>query len=235
MSEFNVVMNTAQRNTPDSPTPDIDSKIPDASEVHGVFGLSVREQRIWDRAKDFLKVRSNDVHSLYAYGIARQLTQLIPEARAEIVLPAILLHDTGWSQVPEDLVLSAIAPGGGRPDLVREHEVAGARIARGILAEVGYDAADVEEIAGIIDGHDSRTTALSVNDAVVKDSDKIWRLTPHGLSTVMGWFGLDNSQAHRLCGYRVHDHLFTEQGRIMAAGFAGIASMDDSPALHALT
>lgn len=235
LSEFNVVMNSAQRNTLDSQTPDIASRIPDASDVYGVFGLSDREQQIWDRAKDFLKVRSNDAHSLYAYGIARQLTQLIPEARTEIVLPAILLHDTGWSQVPEELILSAIAPGGGRPDLVRDHEVAGARIAKDILTEVGCDAADVEEIASIIDGHDSRTTALSVNDALVKDADKIWRLTPHGVSTVMGWFGLDHGQAHRLCGYRVHDHLFTVQGRTMAAGFAGLASMEDAPALHALT
>lgn len=234
-TEFNDVMKPTQHNTPDSPAPDVASKIPAATEVQGIFGLSDKEQHVWDRAKDFLTVRSNDVHSLYAYGIARQLTQLIPEARAEIVLPAILLHDTGWSQVPEELVLSAIAPGGGRPDLVRDHEVAGARIAREILAAVGYDAADVDEIARIIDGHDSRTTALSVNDALVKDADKVWRLTPHGVATVMGWFDLNHDQAHRLCGYRVHDHLFTEQARIMAAGFAGIASMDDSPALSALT
>lgn len=94
-NEFNDVMKSTQHNTPDSPAPDVASKIPAATEVQGIFGLSDKEQHVWDRAKDFLTVRSNDVHSLYAYGIARQLTQLIPEARAEIVLPAILLHDTG--------------------------------------------------------------------------------------------------------------------------------------------
>lgn len=205
------------------------SKIPEAADVAGVFGLSEHERKIWERAQNFLTVRSNDVHSLYAYGIARQLAQLIPEARTDVILPAILLHDTGWSDVPEELILSAIAPGGGRPDLVRQHEIAGARIARDILEAVGHDSSDTDEIARIIDGHDSRLTALSVNDAVVKDADKIWRLTPHGLSTVMGWFGLDHEQAHRLCGYRVHEHLFTKEGRIMAAGFAGVASIDDSP------
>ena len=219
---------------PDDQRPDVSSKIPPASEVAGIFDLSEKELRIWERARDFLDVRSNDVHSLYAYGLARQLTSLIPEARAEIVLPAILLHDTGWSRVPEELVLSAIAPGGGRPDLVRQHEIEGARIAREILTDLGHDPGDVAEIADIIDGHDSRTTALSVNDAVVKDADKIWRLTPHGLTTVMGWFDLSHEQAHRLCGYRVHDHLFTSQGRIMAAGFAAVASMDDAPERNAL-
>ena len=218
-----------------APAHDVAAKIPPASEVAGVFGLSDGERRIWAAAKAYLDVRNNDVHSLYAYGIARQLLTLVPEADPEVVLPAILLHDTGWSQVPRELVLSAIAPGGGRPDLVRTHEIEGARIAAEILEGVGCDATLIRRITAIIDGHDSRREALSASDAVVKDADKIWRLTPHGITTVMGWFGLDHEQAHRLCGYRVHDHLFTDAGRIMAAGFAAVASIDDDPERLALS
>ena len=214
---------------------DVVTKIPPASDVAGVFALSEVERRIWSRAKDYLDVRNNDVHSLYAYGIARQLLTLVPEADRDVVLPAILLHDTGWSQVPRELVLSAIAPGGGRPDLVRTHEIEGARIAAEILEGVGSDPELIRQITAIIDGHDSRREALSASDAVVKDADKIWRLTPHGISTVMGWFGLSHEQAHRLCGYRVHDHLFTDAGRIMAAGFAAVASIDDEPERLALS
>lgn len=214
---------------------DIAARIPPAGEVAGVFGLSDAERRIWAAAKGFLDVRNNDVHSLYAYGIARQLLPLVPGAEPDVVLPAILLHDTGWSQVPRELVLAAIAPGGGRPDLVRTHEIEGARIAAGILEGVGWDPALIPRITGIIDGHDSRREALSASDAVVKDADKIWRLTPHGISTVMGWFGLTHEQAHRLCGYRVHDHLCTDAGRVMAAAFAAVASIDDEPERLALS
>ena len=33
----------------------------------------------------------------------------------------------------------------------------------------------VEEVVAIIDGHDSRRHALSRNDELVKDADKLWR------------------------------------------------------------
>lgn len=213
---------------------DVAARIPPAADVPGIFGLSAAERRIWDRARAYLDVRDNDVHSLYAYGIARQLADLIPAADPDVVLPAILLHDTGWSRVPRELVLSAIAPGGGRPDLVRTHEIEGARIAAEILEELDYDPELIRRITAIVDGHDSRLEALSADDAVVKDADKIWRLTPHGIATVMSWFGLTHEQAHRLCGYRVHEHLFTAEGRVMAAGFAAVASIDDEPERLAL-
>lgn len=130
------------------------------------------------------------------------------------MLPAILLHDTGWSQVPEHLVLSAIAPGGGRPDLVRGARSSGRRDRQGYPRRDGiYDTTDTDEIARIIDGHDSRTTALSVNDALVKDADKVWRLTPHGVTTVMGWFDLLTIKHTGSAATRnVHDHLFHRTG-----------------------
>ncbi len=221
-----------QNNPQDSPG--VAEKIPPADRVFGVFGLSEMERAVWERAAAYLDVRDNDVHSLYAYGIARQLLHFVPDADPAVVLPAILLHDTGWSCVPRELVLSAIAPGGGRPDLVRTHEIEGARIAREILESLDHPEDVVARVCAIVDGHDSRSEALSPEDAVVKDADKIWRLSPHGLTTVMGWFDLDHRQAHRLCGYRVHDHLFTEPGRVMAAGFAALASIDDAPERVAL-
>ena len=150
------------------------------------------------------------------------------------MLPAIILHDTGWSCVPEDEVLLAIAPGAGRHDLVIRHEKEGARIAREILEELGRPADRVEEIVAIIDGHDSRTTSLSLNDSLVKDADKLWRLTPHGVDTVMGWFGLTREQAHVLIASRVHDHLFTDAARTMARVLAAVASIDTAPQRIAL-
>ena len=146
-----------------------------------------------------------------------------------MVLPAIILHDTGWSQVPDPDVLDAIAPGGGRPDLVIRHEKEGARIAAEVLAAVGHDAGRTERIIDIIDGHDSRPDALSLDDALMKDADKLWRLTPHGVDTVMDWFGLDREQAHRLIASRVHDHLLTDAGRVMARVLGAVAAVDSFP------
>jgi HD superfamily phosphodiesterase len=190
--------------------------------------------RIWPLAVVHLKVRSNDAHTLYAVAIARSLLQAHPEADASVVLPAIMLHDVGWSKVPPDEVLAAIAPGGGRPDLILLHEKEGARLAWSILTEAGVPPERATRIVEIVDGHDSRREALSIEDAIVKDADKTWRLTPHGLETVMGWFGLDRGQALRLCSSRVHAYLFTDSAKALARGLAAIESASLWPERAAL-
>ena len=84
------------------------------------------------------------------------------------------LHDVGWSMVAEDIISKASRP---HPDkrLVRLHERAGVKIARNILDEVRYDQSCCAQILEIIDGHDTRDVALSINDKIVKDSDKLTR------------------------------------------------------------
>ena len=204
---------------------DVTAYLPPAY-IGGPAPMADSHRQIWELALPHLNVRDNDVHTIYAYGIARALTQLHPEADPEVVLPAIILHDTGWSCVPEDEILEAIAPDAGRPELVLLHEKEGARIAAKVLAEVGHDPDRTEEILAIIDGHDSRKTALSLNDALMKDADKLWRLTPHGVDTVMNWFGLTREQAHLLIDSRLHPYLFTDAARTMAAMLASITWVD---------
>lgn len=208
---------------------DVSAALPPAGDVVGVFDLPPAHQAVWERALPYLGVRDNDGHSIYAYGLARALVELHPQANPDVVLPGIILHDIGWSQVDPSEVLQAIEPGAGRPDLVIVHEKEGARLAREILTDLGDDPDVIDEIVAIIDGHDSRRTALSLNDSLLKDADKLWRLTPHGIDTVMDWFGLNREQAHRLIGSRVHDHLFTDAARTIALGLAAVASIDTTP------
>jgi hypothetical protein len=207
---------------------DVTHYIPAFDVVPGVFKLSERDLAIWAQAKEFLRTRDNDAHSLYAYGIAQALLSQIPEAHEGVVLPAILLHDTGWSTVDERENLEAIAPGkdGSREHLVIKHEKEGARIAKEILQNVGLPNSDIIQILEIIDGHDSRLTALNINDAIVKDADKIWRVTPHGRRVVKDWFGLDDRESLLLCGYRAYNEVFTSQGKAMSRVLMSIACID---------
>ncbi|GAA3666875.1 hypothetical protein GCM10022237_28600 [Nocardioides ginsengisoli] len=213
---------------------DVAGHVPDADGLRGIYVLDDAHAAIWERAVPYLTVRDNDAHTIYAYGLGRALLDLTPDADPDVVLPAILLHDTGWSQVPEPEILEAIAPGGGRPDLVVRHEKEGARIARAILTDVGWDAARAERVIAIVDGHDTRRAAISLDDALMKDADKLWRLTPHGVDTVMGWFGLTRDEAHRLIASRVHDHLLSDAGRALALALAAVVSIDTSPQRIAL-
>jgi HD superfamily phosphodiesterase len=214
---------------------DIRSHIPPSSDVPGVIRLQDEDVAVWELAAPYLAVRNNDSHTLYAYGLARALLASSPDADPEVVLPAILLHDTGWSTVRDDLILEAIAPGGGRPDLVRQHEREGARIADEILMALGRDPEIVRRVVEIVDGHDSRLQPLHIDDAVVKDADKLWRVTPHGIEIVCGWFGLTREESLRITSLRVQNSLFTEPAREMARGFAAIASIDIAPQRSGLT
>ncbi len=141
---------------------------------------------LWAAAKPYLDVRNNDEHTLVAYGVAKALLAQLPEANPDVVLPAILLHDVGWKRIPPDLLLAAIGKNPTRRDLVFEHEKQGVEIARPILERHGL--AHINEILSIIDGHDTTNEARSLNDAVVKDADKGWRTTPHGMRIIRGWY-----------------------------------------------
>lgn len=213
---------------------DVTDFLPDPSSVPGTGRFRPQDVEVWRLAVEHLHVRSNDAHTAYSYGLAAALCDLHPDADPDVVLPAMILHDTGWSRVPEDEVLEAIRPGAGRHDLVIRHEKEGAAIAADVLAHLGRDPERTAEIIDIIDGHDSRLTSLSLNDSIVKDADKLWRLTPHGVDTVMDWFGLTREQAHLLIGSRVHDHLFTDAARTMARALAAVARVDAAPERVAL-
>ena len=67
-----------------------------------------------------------------------------------------------------------------KPELRRMHEIEGARLAEKILREIAYPDEFVQMILEIIDGHDTRKTALNSNDMIVKDADKLWRFTHVG-------------------------------------------------------
>ncbi|MEY3889559.1 MAG: hypothetical protein RLZZ90_216 [Actinomycetota bacterium] len=225
--------------SPDSRSPknhlgrDVSEKIPSSENVPGMIHIVERDLAIWSLAKEYLKTRDNDAHTLYAYGIAQALLSQIPEADENIVLPAIMLHDVGWSTVNERENLEAIAPDrdGSRNHLVFQHEKEGARIAREILQQVGVPEQDIVQITDIIDGHDTRLTAINLNDSLVKDADKIWRVTPHGRRVVNDWFGLNDQESLLLCAYRAYNELFTDAGKAMSRALVAVACIDQTDEL----
>ncbi|HTY72519.1 MAG TPA: HD domain-containing protein [Acidimicrobiales bacterium] len=217
---------------------DVTDRVPAPSAAIGVHELRPLDERIWVLAAPALKVRDNDVHSLYAYGIASALLDVLPDADPDIVLPAVLLHDIGWSTVPLPEIMQALRPGARSSEaslaVVRRHEVEGARLATEILEALDVPATSVATIARMIDGHDTRLEALSLDDAILKDADKVWRVTPAGIEVVMDWFGLTREESHRLNAHRTHDHLFTDAARSMARVLSAVAWVDCSPQRAAL-
>ena len=139
--------------------------------------------RLFQAAEPYLAVRNDMPHTRVSHQYALRL--LAEEGGDhEIVEPAIILHDVGWSALKPDEILKAygVRPSGDEADrLNRIHEVQGARIAMEILVAASYDPHRIEEIASIISTHDSGQTARSIEERVVKDADKLWRYSETGM------------------------------------------------------
>ena len=137
-------------------------------------------------AEPYLNTRRNDVHVEISTRFAYRL-MAIEGGNENIVIPAVILHDVGWKKVPPELHLKAFGPKATMPELNRVHELEGVKIAREILEKVNYAIEEITQILEIIDGHDSRKTAISLEDSIVKDADKLWRFTKEG-------FAIDNER-----------------------------------------
>ncbi|MCP4415007.1 MAG: HD domain-containing protein [Chloroflexi bacterium] len=171
---------------------------------------------IYKQARVYWDTRFNDIHVPLAYDFARRLLFHYPEANEEVVVPAILLHDNGWKMVAEDEQLDAFGPNATNLDLRRLHETEGARIAREILMGMAYDPTQRDEIVQIIDGHDSRQEALSLNDKLVKDADKLWRFTAAGLDIDHQRFGVELGAHLDWIGQLIEAWMFTPEAKGMA-------------------
>ncbi|MDF3416103.1 HD domain-containing protein [Sulfitobacter sp. M57] len=178
--------------------------------------LISRDLALWQDARGFLDVRSNDVHTLISYRLARALLAEEGGADAAIVLPAILLHDVGWKRIDPELLSQAVGPNATRPDLVRAHEVHGVEIAGEILRRHQPNGVDIDAVLAIIDRHDTGQGATSPEDALVKDADKAWRFTPHGVATISGWFGNGIDETLAMLEDFVMPTMLTPAGRIIA-------------------
>lgn len=180
--------------------------------------MNARDLALWRAARIWLDVRSNDVHTLIAWRLAETLLALRPGADEAVVLPAIILHDTGWKMMPQDKLALAVGPNAQFPELQRDHELAGLQIGAEILRALTLGLDDAAILA-IIDGHDTTKPARSPEDAIVKDADKLWRFTPHGVATIGGWFQTAAPETLAMLQDFVLPSFLTPEARIMAQGF----------------
>ena len=132
------------------------------------------------------------------------------------MIPAIILHDIGWSLVPEDRQLTACGPNVQDPELTKVHEQEGARMAGEILAGLGWPQARVDEIVDIVSGHDTRLGSRSLNESIVKDADKLFRLSLRGFPIDCERFELDPAAHLEWLEERVEGWFFTATARRLA-------------------
>jgi HD superfamily phosphodiesterase len=177
-----------------------------------------RYDRIYELAEPYWQTRSNEIHLPEAYALAQELTGAHPGADPDVVLPAILLHDIGYMAVPAEDHLKGLAGAarGWEPDITRRHEIQGAAMAGEILAEVGWDAQRTAAIQDIVDGHDSRTQAVSLEDELVKDADKLWRFTESAVCICHRWMELTPERYTDWVQAQIDSWFFTDTAKELA-------------------
>ena len=173
-------------------------------------------EKIRRRAKPFLDTRHNDVHTEISTQLAFDLLER-ESGDEDIVIPAIILHDTGWKRVPAELHLKAFGPKATRPELNRLHEVEGVKIAEDILREINYRVDKTKQVLEIIDGHDSRQEPVSLNDMIVKDADKLWRYSSSGFYIDIERFGESYEEGLERLRTNISGWFFTATAKEIAA------------------
>lgn len=170
---------------------------------------------IFKSALPFLNTRQNKIHTFIVYQYAQALLKQESGA-VEIVLPACILHDVGWSAVPEKDQLKAFGPVIEDNGLRRKHEIEGVAIAKKILLALNYDQNLIYKVLNIIDGHDTTQHVKSSEDAIVKDADKLWRYSETGLLIDIQRFKSQLPPYLKYLRIAVDDWFLTEEGKKIA-------------------
>jgi HD domain len=177
---------------------------------------------VWAAARPYMRARKNDIHIPMAYDYAQRLMQCHPGLDGEVVALAILLHDIGWAVVDQEAIYrDGFGPGMMESEVRKAHEREGARLAHEILTELAYAPALVERVTEIIDGHDTRSHALSPEDELVKDADALWRFSPTGIAVGCDWFQMTPTEYGDHTEPQIEGRLFTEAAREIARADLG--------------
>ena len=173
---------------------------------------------IWKRIVPESRTRGNDIHLPISLRYAQRLCDAYPAADRQLVMISVILHDTGWAHVDESRILSEGFGDNWRKAAIRyEHEEQGCIVARRVLGELGYDTEFIEAVCAIIDGHDTRQVAYSLEDALMRDSDRLWRFDHAGIALASSWFSQDPAWYTDRLEKEIIPELLTEAGYQMGS------------------
>ena len=139
-------------------------------------------EKIWETALPYQDQRDDDGHARITLKYAKELIKL-EDGNEDIVIPAIILHDIGYSQIPRErrmLIFDKDAKKEDREAVRDEHQTESVILGGKILNELNYPADLIPEILEIISQHDTRKGFISREEGLVRDADKLWRFSPEG-------------------------------------------------------
>jgi HD superfamily phosphodiesterase len=176
--------------------------------------------QIWELALPYQDKREDIGHAETSLKYACKLATL-ENGNEDVIIPAIILHDVGWSQLPEERRLTIFdreAREEDRREIQFEHQIEGVKLAIKILRKVNYPPELTDEILEIISQHDTRKGFISKNEGIVRDADKLWRTSKEGFTVSEARAKKREAQRFKLLeeGLKKEHYLYSETARQMA-------------------
>lgn len=155
--------------------------------------------KIWNQTIPYLQhCRPGDlIHTRVSLGIMEAILEC-EGGDADILIPAIMLHDIGWSQCPKELVkgfFDDIRNADENKELRKQHMEAGACLSRRILEQLSWNPGNINTIVSIIAKHDIPEKMISPEEKKVFDADYAWRFTEQGFYLDLERFKLRPEEA----------------------------------------
>lgn len=154
--------------------------------------------------------RNDAGHHAITLEYAQKLVEL-ENGDEDIVIPAIILHDLGWSQVRPDYWQPVFKGKVEREQawaVVTQHQNESVRLAADLLHNVDYPADKTKEILQIILQHDTRMGFISKNEGLVRDADKLYRFSKVGFDNDIRRSGATAAQECERLGKEVDNPKF---------------------------
>jgi HD superfamily phosphodiesterase len=168
--------------------------------------------RLFQLVESYLAARGDKPHVEVSHTYALSLMEH-EGGNHQIIEPAIILHDVGWSCLQPEQLAAAYGMGlEGKSSnrLNRIHEKEGAAIARQILESTGFDTPLIDKITRIIKRHDSGRKAHRIEEKIVKDADKLWRYSKIGFWYEIKRQALDPNAYYGYLAARRQSYFFTQ-------------------------
>lgn len=140
-------------------------------------------QKIWEAVLPYQDKRDDAGHAEIVTKFAIKLCEL-EKADGDIVIPAAILHDIGWSQLSKEEKFIIFDSNATKEEMLNvriRHQEEGVRLAKEILEKLEYSPEKIKQILEIISQHDTRKGFLSSEDGIMRDADKLWRFSKIGL------------------------------------------------------
>jgi len=161
---------------------------------------------LWQTCKPYLENgRVIDlIHTRISTDLAWRLLREGAKGDEDIVIPAVMLHDIGYSQIDDkDVYKKTTFPDKANSQYdvhVKElHLTEGAKFAEVILKELNYPGHLIPLIAEIVRTHEdlqgNKPDQSNMNRVIVSDADKLHRYTSYNITSAMALHGKGKKDA----------------------------------------